>query len=108
MSQSHTVLANFDTTDSIIQHDDYSVTIDRNDKLDALETHPITETLRHELECSLDAVEVKTSASINRSIGRLVIAASPFCSLFFSMFQKIAPTNTIADLCLQATRLKKA
>lgn len=92
---------------NVLQHDDYSVTIDGNGKLGARETHSITRTRRRELDYPLNSVEGKTFASINSSNGWLGITASPFCSIFSSTLHQTVPTATIADLCRQATHLKK-
>lgn len=54
---------------NILQYDDYSVSIDGNDKLDAIATLPITRVGRRELESLLNNAGSKAFASVNSSVG---------------------------------------
>lgn len=92
---------------NIMQHDDHSVPVDVNDKLQALEAHRITRVCRWQLESLLNAAEAKALFSINSCIYWLCIALSLFCSLFSSMLQQFSPTGIIAALYRQATILKE-
>lgn len=92
---------------NITQHGDFSLTIDGNNKLDALETHPITRMHRRKLEYFLDDADAKAFSFINSSVGWLGITASLFCSVFSSILQQCARKANVAGLCLQVTRLKK-
>lgn len=56
---------------NITQNDDYSVKIDGNDNLQALDSHLITRACRRELKSQLNAAEAKAFSSINSSVGWL-------------------------------------
>lgn len=92
---------------NVTQHDDFTVTIDGDDKLNAIGTAPITRVRRRDVTDTLTPAEIKMFASINSSVGWLGIAASPFCATFSSLFQQTAPIATIASLSNQSSRLRK-
>lgn len=65
----------------IIQHDDYSIIIDGDEKLDAFEANSLTLVRRRELGSELNITEVKACPSLNSSVGWsgiTGITASPF------------------------------
>lgn len=62
---------------NILQHDDYKVTIDGDDKLNDIETAPLTRMRRLESHERQTNAEQKIFASINSSVGWLCITASP-------------------------------
>lgn len=92
---------------NIIQHEDFTVTVNGDDELDALGAYSISRICRRNYLEPLNPPEVKSFASINSSVKWLGITVSPFCSLFSSLFQQLAPTGTVGDLCKQSSRLNK-
>lgn len=92
---------------NIVQHDDMTITIDGDDKLNGIYTAPITRTRRRDTTDMLNPAEKRVFASINSSVGWLGITASPFCATFSSLFQQEAPSAAISTLCNQGARLSK-
>lgn len=91
----------------IIQHDDCSIEIHGDDKINSIECYPITRQRRKQGEEILNAVEVSSYRSMNSSIGWLGIGASPFCAFYGSHLQQRVPSTKVHDLICQinATRL---
>lgn len=92
---------------NIIQHENYSVFIDANNKINAIAAYQMRRTKRREHDSRLSTIKVQTFVSINGSIALLGITSSPFCAILSSMFQRIATTATGLDLCRQTSRLKE-
>lgn len=89
----------------MVQHDDYTVSIDGVGKLYGIGTPSITRVRRRDVAASLSPAENELFASIKSSLGWLGITASLFCALFSSMFQQSAPNATLATLCNQSAHL---
>lgn len=92
---------------NIIQYDDYTVSINGDDKLFFISSAPMTRTRRRQVTESLSSVEKNLFASINSSVAWLGITASLFRALFSGLFQQSALMATVAMLCNQAARLGK-
>lgn len=72
---------------SIIQLEDFSCTIDADDKLDAIEGFLLSRVRRRQLESTLNNVELSAFKPGNSSIGWLEIVSSPFCAFYASHLQ---------------------
>lgn len=92
---------------NITQHEDYSLSIDGDDKLCSIATAPMTHVRQRDTTDPLSLAQLKIFASINSASGWLGITASPFCGLISSMFQQSALTATVATLGNQSARLVK-
>lgn len=88
-----------------IQYDDYSVTIDGDDKLNGFSMAHITRVQRRPLTKTFTTVKQKIFSSINSSFEWLGITASSFCAKVFSLYQQEAPSATISTLRNQLFRL---
>lgn len=73
---------------SIKQDEYYSISVDSDDKLRALEPYPIDRIKRKQMDELTNAIETSAFCSINGSIDWIVVAASPFCALVSSYLQQ--------------------
>lgn len=91
---------------TITQDDYYSTTIHGEEKLNMIESYPLSRTRRRQIDDKLNAVELKAFRSVNSKIGWLGLSASPFCSLYASYLQQRAPDPTVRDLITQVNALR--
>lgn len=73
---------------TIVQHVDYSIVVNADDKLEALESYPLDRFRRRQIEEPLNEIELSAIRSLNGSIGWIGIVASPFCSFYSSLLQQ--------------------
>jgi len=90
----------------IAQDDDMSITIHGDEKLNALQSYPLSRTRRKEVSDALSAIELKAFRSTNSSLGWLGIAASPFCSFYSSYLQQKGANPTVQDIIAQTNILR--
>ena len=90
----------------IEQDENFDITVDADQKLDALEAFPISRARRKNGTHHLNSIEQKAFNSLNSSLGWLGIAASPLCSFYSSYLQQRAPTATVSDLISQINYLR--
>lgn len=86
---------------NILQDTDGSICIRGDDKLDQLESHPISRLRRKESEEGLNAVELFAYGYLNGSLGFLGNAASPFCDFATSFLQQRRSNPLVKDLVCQ-------
>lgn len=91
---------------NIIQDEDYNITVDGDDKLNVLETYPLSRCRRKQVDENVNEIERKSFASINASVGWLGVTASPFCALFSSYMQQLAPKACVRHLLYQTNHLR--
>lgn len=88
---------------NIIQRQWCTVPVHGDDKLEVSHFHT-----RHRNYINpLDQFEHKSFDSINILVNWRVITVFSFCSLFWSIFQPLAPTTTIVEQCKESSRLYK-
>lgn len=92
---------------NIFQSDDYGISVDAEDKLDSLNSLPLSIIRRQQLYIPLNTIYPKDFASLNSSVSLLGITASTFCADFSSRLQKHAPTAIVKtflsqNLCTQS------
>lgn len=90
---------------NIVQEDDFTCSINGDEKLKALEQCPIPRVRKLELESELTAAERSAFMSLNSSLGWLGIAASPFCAFYSSYMQKMLPSANVPVLPAQTAAL---
>lgn len=91
---------------NIIRHEDFTVTVLGDDKLEIFGLYFLSRTLRRKYLGPLDRLELKLFLSINSRVSWLGITESNICSLILRLFQQIAPTVT-GDLCKHPSRPNK-
>lgn len=91
----------------MVQNEDYTVTIDGDDKLQDIGAVPLARVRKRESCDSLASAEQSLIASVNSSVGWLGITVPPFCALFSRLFQHCAPDATVSTLRNQASRLNQ-
>lgn len=82
---------------NVIQSDDSSFSVDKNDKVLALEYMPLCRSRRKELDAQLDSIKKRFFASFKCSIGKLGITVSLFYSEFDSGIHRKVPHATVKD-----------
>lgn len=76
---------------NIVQNEDFTFTINDEDKQQAHDQCPITQLRRREYDSELNAVGKSSFMSLDSSLGWLVIADSPFCYFHSSYLQQMLP-----------------
>ena len=92
---------------NILQNDDFSSTIDGNEKLEALQPVPLTRSGRRSGSEPMNAIEKTSYMSLSSSINCLGMTTSVFCSYYFSLLQQKITENTMSKLLLQSSVMKK-
>lgn len=90
---------------SVIQEDDYTCSIHCDDKLNALESYPLTRIRRRHGEEKLNNIELSAFKSLNSSISWIGTTASPLCAFYSSYLQQRLPNCTLHDLISQSNAL---
>lgn len=67
---------------NIVQHEDFSCSIDGYGKLNALEPYPLSRLRRRQCEEKMNAIEENAFISINASIGWLGMTSSVLCAFY--------------------------
>lgn len=89
-----------------IQHEEYSCSIDGDDKLNVLEPYLLSRVRRKQTESRLTMVERSAFMSLNSSLGWLGISASPFCSFCSSYLQQKLTDGLVSALISQTNALR--
>lgn len=92
---------------NIVQHDDCSIKIDGDDKLEAIEASPISRLRRKNGDDMLNAVEKSAFSSLKSSLGWLGTTVSPFCSATSSSLQQRLPAVKVSDLTKQTAERRE-
>lgn len=92
---------------NIHQSNDMSSVIDGNEKLQALQPVPLTRTRRKASTDKLNDIEKTSYMSIASSINWLGMTASLHCAYYSSLLQQRIPDNTVSNLQLQQSVLRK-
>ena len=82
-----------------------SSTIDGDEKLNALETYPLTRSRRRQQSEPLSSIERSCFMSVNSSIGWLGMTASPMFAFYASHLQQMLPQSNISCITAQARYL---
>lgn len=77
------------------QIDDYSTSVDGDDKLAGIAAMPISKLRRREIYSALSLVKAKPFSSLNSTVVWVGITASPLCAVFASIHQQVAPLASI-------------
>ena len=102
-------LANYDSLVSTL-FKVMTIETDAEDKMKAVVEYPFSRTRRKQFEQPLNQIEKFVFASTKSSFGRIVTAASPFCSFYASYLQQKAPDLKVSHLVEQINivwKLKK-
>lgn len=91
---------------ALTQYEDYTATINGDEKLKGYEAGTISLLRRKDQESQLNSIELSSFRSLNSSIGWLGIAASPFCAFAASYLQQKGPFPTIKDMITQINMLR--
>lgn len=91
---------------NIFQSDDYSISVDTDNKLDSLNSLPMSSISHQQLVISFIKIESEAFASLNSSVGWLCITSSPLCAEFSSLLQQLAPMATVKTFRAQTAELK--
>lgn len=89
----------------IVQLEDFSSSIDADDKPEALESFPLCRVRRRQWDFSLTLAEKSPFMPVNFSMCWLGFAASPFFAFYFSHLHQKMPWVTVAALCSQTNYL---
>ena len=92
---------------SITQLEDGTIRVSGDEKLDALQPHPISRLRRKQQEEKLNAVEHFSYSSLNGSVGFIGTSASPFCAFTTSYLQQRRVSPEVKDLVLQCNLLRQ-
>ena len=87
---------------SVIQAENYSTTVDGDDKLHALETHALTRNRRRQPDDPLNELEKSSFMSVNSSLCWLGMASSPLCSFYDSYLHQKLPSCSVSSIALEA------
>lgn len=82
---------------SIVQQDDFSCSIDGDEKLQAIEPYPLSRVHRRQVCEEMNEIESSSFMSINDSIGWLCITSSLLCAFYSSHLQQ-----KLRDACVSA------
>lgn len=93
-----------------IQHEDFSIATNADDKLEAIDECYISRNRRKESAQPINAIERSSFVSINSSIGWIRTTACPICTFYSSYIQQKTPYTQVHHLVEQTfiiRRLKK-
>lgn len=91
---------------NIYQHEDYSVSINATDNIEALEPFPLSIIRRRKIEEPLNSIVTSSYTYLNSSIGWLGMAASRFCSFYASFLQQKIPALKVSDFISKDNSLR--
>ena len=92
---------------SIIQNPEFESSIDADEKLNALEPHPLYRARRRQHDDSLTPLEKSSYTSLNASINSIGTTASIVCAYYASYLQQCTPENCVNLLTTQSSILRK-
>lgn len=90
----------------IEQYEDFSCSIDADDKLQSLEAYPISRVRRRQIDEEINSLERSAFMSLNFSICWLETAVSPQCAFYSSHLQRKLPQCRVSALVSQVNALK--
>lgn len=90
-----------------VQHEDFTVATDADDKLESVSEYPITRQRRKDSDDDINAIEKSAFASVNSSLGWIGTAVSPLCAFYSSYLQQKAPEVKVSHLIEQSNILRK-
>lgn len=91
---------------SMSQDEDLSSSVNADEKLNLIDSFPLSRVRRRQCNSSLTSVEMSAFMSVNSSIGWLGIAASPFCAFYASHLQQKMPKATVEAIMSQIRYLR--
>lgn len=92
---------------NIVQHEDFSCSIDGDEKLGKIEPYPLSRVRRRQSDEVLNAIERSAFMSINASIGWLGITTSVLCAFHSSSLQQKLPNARVSSLMSQVAALNQ-
>jgi len=95
---------------NVTQDEDLSITVDADQKLQAIEPYPISRYRRKEIDKKANSIEIGSFRSVNGQLGWIGTAASPLCAHSSSSLQQMVPqmkVKAIVDQINYVRFLKK-